>query len=189
MAHEITPGVSEQEGIQPKMGLQDHLKVAQPEMVIQDQVQAEMLLQDQEVVQAEMGLQDQEVIEPGLSLQEKEFQAQMDAPEEEDIQPKTGLQKQSMPPGEVATVAALPESSAEIVKLATPESIPDPTEPAKPPTFEAPDTEMEEGELEDELGQEQQITLAQDKIQILTKDVSIQMLKHAYISCLSETHW
>lgn len=40
----------------------------------------------------------------------------------------------------------------------------------KLPPFVKPDIEMEEGELEDETGHEQQTTLAQDKIQVLTKD-------------------
>lgn len=50
--------------------------------------------------------------------------------------------------------------------------VPTPAETA-PPAFEEPDIEMEEGELEDETGHEQQTTLAQDKIQVLTKDVSV----------------
>lgn len=51
-------------------------------------------------------------------------------------------------------------------------AVPTPAETA-PPAFEEPDIEMEEGELEDGTGHEQQTTLAQDKIQVLTKDVSV----------------
>lgn len=146
-------------------------------------IQSEMVLQEQEIIQAEMGLQEQELIETGLSLQEKEFQAEMNAPEP-DIPPQVGLQGKTPPVDEAATPAALPLSSPEGGEPATATPIPAPTEPEKPPVFVVPDIEMEEGELEDEKGHEQQTTLAQDKIQILTKDVSIRTLKHAYISFL-----
>lgn len=59
----------------------------------------------------------------------------------------------------------------------TPMSAEAPLEAEKPPPFVEPDIEMEEGELEDEMGYEQQTMLAQDKIQILTKDVSIPTLE------------
>lgn len=120
-------------------------------------------------IEPEMGLQDPEVVQTRLSLQEKEFQALMDLPEQEDLHPTVSSRGQAPPLDEVATVAATPESSPEIAPPEFP--VPIPAKPAKPPAFEAPDIEVEGG-LGDETGHEQHTTLAQDKIQIVTKDVS-----------------
>lgn len=135
----------------------------------QPEEEAKQEVPEQLGIQPEMGLQEPEVVQTGLSLQEKEFHAVMDLPEQEDLHPAVGSQEQAPPLDEVSAVAATPESSPEMAAPESPVPIPASTEPAKPPAFEAPDIEVEGG-LEDETGQEQHTTLAQDKIQILTKD-------------------
>jgi hypothetical protein len=94
----------------------------------------------------------------------------MDLPEQEDLHPALRSQEQAPLLDEVAAVVATPESAPEMAAPESPVPIPASTEPAKPSAFEAPDIEVEGG-LEDETGHEQHTTLAQDKIQILTKDV------------------
>ncbi|KAG0578293.1 hypothetical protein KC19_4G011900 [Ceratodon purpureus] len=176
--------LQEAEAIDAEMDLQSQEVIILPEMDLQEAevigaemgleagevILPEMVLQEVEVVDAEMGLQAQEVIQPALSLQEKEFQAVMDTPEKEEIQAGIGLREPAPPLQEVATVAAVPMSSSELAEPSSIMPIPAPTEPEKPSTFVAPDIEMEEDELENETGLEEQTTVAQDKIQILTKD-------------------
>jgi len=157
-------GAGGQVHIQPEMGLQEQGKILiQPMTNVQEQEDTRGKL---------MGVQEQA---PSLVFP-------LVPPLMQPLDPAANLllQLMGLPAAPGAVANPLPHSSPEpavpIVPVEAVSVTPVPIPAEKPPAFVEPDIDMEEGELEDEAGHEQHITLAQDKIQILTKDVSVSSL-------------